>query len=474
MDLKSLKNKLTGKVRNIMSRLSGKTTLPTASGGDDDPALQFAFSDPTQISYPNGGNPSEATNPKFLSELLHGSAGRILDHESNLKRAAKKLAAAIVTLASREVTKAIQSVRFIIVGVWLLTAIWLFFSGTGLLTGNASALSAGMPAEHAAILARTFFNIGLLGLIAPGAIWIFGFIAEATNNGPKNKVDLEARKLGVFIANIANGFDEDLDEKRKQMDIHIHNNPEDAIGDLCGAHLTALEASAFFKRIPFLFGSDDQEAREYFENLLDPGDSSTSSWFEGFVLGTLLGIIIAVMALGPKPEIPVVSALPDIAQYPMAANLLLFGGLIYAFAGIVLSLAGDKMRAFAALSAREHALQALQNAFANQKAPRQMDIVRRVEDARDVFRARVRGLRPDSAHADHQGPGGAHFGEDKADSETPSWRKRDSSAQFVESGFQSAPQTWRADAYAKKFATSDRDKPGSKRGLLGLKKPSSD
>lgn len=467
MDLKSLKNKLTGKVRNIMSRLSGKTTLPTASGGDDDPALQFAFSDPTQVSYPSPGQTDEARANMPLSMLLEKSAHNMVIHGRELRDRSNLLVSSIGARAGGEITFATQSLRFIIGGIWLLTAIWLYLSGSGALLGNGSALSSGMPAADAMVLSTTFLKIGVVGI---GAAMLVAALVSLSGNGTNDKVRQEAHELGLFIADTAQEFDDDLTHMREEM--NRRGNPADAVVDLSHAHLTALEATAYFREISFLTGSEGEEAKLRFRHFLSR--PSKGSMIEGFIFGALFSAIVTVILVGPKPELPEVSTLPDIAKYPWASNLLLYGGILYALAGLLVSLAGGAISAGAVARAREDALASLRGAFTSREAPRPADVTRRIEDAVDVFRARVGGRRPDSAHADHQGPGGAHFGEDKADSETPSWRKRDSSAQFVESGFQSAPQTWRADAYAKKFATSDRDKPGSKRGLLGLKKPSSD
>ena len=151
----------------------------------------------------------------------------------------------------------------------------------------------------------------------------------------------------------------------------------------------------------------------------------------------------------------------------IALGALLLGGLAFAMVGLVFSILGGLIAGDTAARARTEALDALRGAFTSQGAPRPNDIIRRIEDAVDVFRARVGGR----SSARHQDAATNHADVDESD---PPWRNRDSSAKFVETSFQSAPQEWRADAYAKKFEAGGDQKTGSKRGLLGLKNPSRD
>ena len=297
---------------------------------------------------------------------------------------------------------------------------------------------------------------------------LVGAIVAMSGNGANDKVRQEAHYLGLAIADTAQEFDDDLTQMREEM--NRRGNPADAVVDLSLAHLTALEATAYFREISFLTGSEGEEANLRFRDFL-ARPPSKGSMIEGFILGALISAIITMVLVGPKPELPAVATLPDISKYPWAANLLLYGGIFYALAGIFVSFAGGLVSAGAVIRAREDALASLRGAFTSREAPRPADVIRRIEDAVDVFRARVGDRRPDSARADHLDAGGKNFDPGQTDSANPDWRKRDSSAQFVESGFQSAPQTWRADAYAKKFEAQGRDKTGSKRGLLGLKKP---
>ena len=468
MELKSLKSKLAEQARSVFARVSGKSSAPTTSANNDEAALRFAFTDPTNILFPGDEDSGDSPAALPLSMLLERSAHNIVIHARDLRDRTNVLVDSIGARAGGEVTLATQSLRFIIGGVWLLTAIWLYLSGSGALSGSLSAISSGMPAEEAMTLARTFLPIGIAGI---GVAMAVAALVAATGNGANDKVRREAHDLGLFIAETAREFDNDLTHMREEM--NRRGNPADAVVDLSHAHLTALEATAYFREISFLTGTEGEDAKLRFRHFLSR-PSAGGSTIGGFLLGLAAGAIIVTMFAGPKPELPVVSALPDIAKYPWAANLLLFGGILYALAGAILSIAGGAISAGAVSKARDEALDSLRGAFTSREAPRPADVIRRIEDAVDVFRARVGGRAVGAARSAQNGPAAATFDHNGDGDDIPAWRKRDSSAQFVETSFQAAPQTWRADAYAKKFKGDDPEKTGSKRGLLGLKKPPRD
>ncbi len=475
MELKRLQSKLTGKLRGVLAKMPsalfiGKKAPLTAPSNGDGPALQVAFSDPTHISMPNAESRGDEKSTPPLRMLLEKSADNIQMHARDLKNQTNWLVASIGARAGGEITLATQTLRFIIGGIWLLTAVWLYLSAAGALSGSGSVLSSGMTASDAMTLSKTFLPIGIAGI---GVAMAVAALIAATGNGANDKVRREAHALGLFIADTAREFDDDLTHLRNRMDNHIHNHPENAVRDLSYAHLIALEAAAYFNQLSFLTGSEGEDADDSFKKFLKP-PSSKGSMIEGFILGALISAIITAFLVGPKPELPEVSALPDIAKYPWAANLLLYGGILYALAGLILSLAGNVISAGAVIRAREDALASLRGAFTSREAPRLADVIQRIEDAEAVFRARVGGRGPGTARSAHSGRNDQSADQDNGDADSPAWRHRDSSAQFVESGFQAAPQTWRADAYAKKFHASDHEKTGSKRGLLGLKKPPRD
>ncbi len=463
MELNSRISTFANKARGVFTRLSGKSSDASATMRKSDDAVRPGFTDPTRVLFPGDEDGDDSAAGLPLSMLLERSAHNIVAHSRALWDRTNVLVESIGARAQGEVTLVTQSLRFIIGGVWLLTAIWLYLSGSGALSGELSALSSGMPASNAMTLARTFLPIGLAGI---GVALAVAALVAATGNGANDKVRREAHELGLFIAETARGFDNDLTHMREEM--NRRGNPADAVVDLSHAHLTALEATAYFREIAFLTGSEGEDAKLRFRRFLSRPPASAAVG-EAFVLGLFVGAIAITIFFVPKPEI-VVTTLPDISKYPWAANLLLFGGLFYALAGAILSLAGGVISGGAAARAREEALDSLRGAFTAREAPRPADVIRRIEDAVDVFRARVGGRGAAGGRSALGGSADLRSNQNDDSEEIPHWRRRDSSAQFVETGFQAAPESWRADAYAKKFSASSAEETGSKRRLFGLKK----
>ncbi|MEO1137787.1 MAG: hypothetical protein AAFW68_14485, partial [Pseudomonadota bacterium] len=112
--------------------------------------------------------------------------------------------------------------------------------------------------------------------------------------------------------------------------------------------------------------------------------------------------------------------------------------------------------------AREDALDSMRSAYTAQEAPLESEVVRQVEDVVAILAARLGGA-GNLSGANH---GDAQF---SAEADIPEWRRRDSSVKFVDAGFTPAPESWRTDAFAKKFDAESRRGTGSKRGGEGLK-----
>ena len=162
-----------------------------------------------------------------------------------------------------------------------------------------------------------------------------------------------------------------------------------------------------------------------------------------------------------------------IEQYPWAISLIFVGGLVYAAIGLIFAIFAGPITADAATKAREEALDAVRSGFTSREAPRPADIIIRINEAVEVFRARV-GRR--SGARSLAGARSADFdnADRSFDDEIPPWRNRDSSVKFVETGFSSTPKEWRADPYVDFSSSNRRSEPGAKRGLFDLKKPSRD
>ena len=444
-----------------LARLAQLRPGAQAGGNDAPPSDTPAYAplDPTVGLY--GDTDGERGGALPLGMLLEKSAHDMVLRRRELREQADDLVARIGDRAEGEVTLSVQAMRFVIGGVWIAAALWLFLSVRGVVSGDLSALGADMPASDAMVLARTFFPLGAAGIgVAMAVAALVGF----TGNGRNARVREGAVRLGQHVAETARDFDDDLTRLREAM--NKHDNPGDAVDDLSRAYVTALGAQTYFREIEFLTSEGDDAALK-FKGFLrrDPGAPPAGPIF---MMGFMIGAIVIATLFVPRPDLPAVAP-PEIAKYPWAANLIFFGGALYAGVGILLSAIGGVIASGAVASARNEALDALRGAFTAREAPRPADVVRRIEDAVDVFRARVGGRsRRGLAESNHADAGRGDFS--GGDDEIPHWRRRDSSAKFVDTGFQSAPERWRTDAYVEKFT----GEPEAKRGLLGFKKPPRD
>jgi hypothetical protein len=437
------------------------------------PAERPAATDPTRVLFPDEKSPSDGaqydgSHGLGLGTLLDESARAMVRRADELREQKRALMVRMADRAEAEITLSVQALRVVIGLFWFGISAWLFYNA---IRGDAGTLPAGMPTGDAFVLSRTFLTIAAAGLgVAFGVV----ALVRVFGNGDNRKIRHEAEQLGDAIANTSREFDNALTGFRAAMD--RRGDPADAVVDLSRAHLTALEASAYFRQLGFLTGGGN-DARRLFKGFLS-GVKRNPPPAPVFLVGALIGGLFAAayvyVKYVPKPEPVEPVVLPAIAQYPWALALILFGGALYFIVGLVVSFFGGPIAAGAAAKAREEALDALRGGFTANEAPRPADVVRRIEDAVDVFRARVGGRRESAARHDHIGanqpaPGSASFSPE--DSDFTQWRHRDSSLTFVDTGFTTAPKEWRTDAFAKKIAVEEDGKPGSKRRRLSFKKP---
>ncbi|NOX81864.1 MAG: hypothetical protein GXP06_02520 [Alphaproteobacteria bacterium] len=455
---------LSNGVRRGWSRVSAVSRFSTKTMDKAEQSQAEAFYaplDPTIGLYGGRQSGDDETAQMPLSMLLEKTAHDMVARRRALRERADDLILRIGQRAEGEITLATQALRFLIGGAWVGVAAWLYVSAGGVSGLNLSSYAAQMPAADALVLTRVFFVLGAAGIgVALAVAALVGF----TGNGRNQRVRDEATQLGQYIAETARDFDADLTHFRNAM--NSHNNPADAVRDLSRAHLTALGAQAYFREIEFLTAEGDDAAvrfRGFLKRKSEPVPAGPV-----FLLGFLLGAIVIAVLYVPRPDLPA-AAPPEIAQYPWAAKAILLGGALYAGVGVLLSAMGGLIAGGVAGKARGEALDALRSAFTAREAPRPADIVRRIEDAVDVFQARVSARNNRSSGKSNQtDASGSSFSAD--DDEIPPWRRRDSSAKFVDTGFQAAPATWRTDAFGKNFAPD----PEAKRGLLGFKKPRRD
>ncbi len=457
---------LTGRVRQGWSRLSAasrfsKKTKDMTGAEQHQAEAFYAPLDPTIGLYGGRQAGDDETAQMPLSMLLEKTAHDMVLRGRALRERADDLILRIGQRAEGEITLATQALRFLIGGAWIGMAAWLYVSAGGFAQINLSSYAAQMPASDAMVLTRVFFVLGASGIgVALAVAALVGF----TGNGRNARVRDEATQLGQYIAETARDFDTDLTHFRNAM--NSHNNPADAVRDLSRAHLTALGAQAYFREIEFLTAEGD-DAAVRFRGFLKR-DSGTAPAMPVFLLGFIIGALVIAVLYVPRPDLPAVAP-PEIAKYPWAATVIFYGGALYAGVGVLLSAMGGLIANGVVRKARSEALDALRSAFTAREAPRPADIVRRIEDAVDVFQARVSG-RHDRAPGKSNQASAPSGGFSADDDEIPHWRRRDSSAKFVDTGFQAAPATWRTDAFGKKFSPD----PEAKRGLLGFKKPRRD
>lgn len=451
-----------------LKRLSGGTDAPAPTSG-----RAFFPLDPTRAFLPGETEEGEGPGAAPLSTLLEEAAHAMVRRKDDLAGLAAGLAARIEERRNGEIAMAAQAVRVVIGLVWLGVAVWLYNAALVARADGFAALPGGMPLAHAGALMETFLLVAAAGL---GVAFAVGALARAFGNADNGRVAREAERFGAAVAGAAGEFDAALAALRGAMDRRRH--PADAVDDLSRAHLTALEAHAFFREIAFITGADDDNARRLFRGFLARaargGDGGAFAAILAFLSGGVLGGLGVYVLTAPTPDVP--DAAPQAAlaimEYPWAAQLLILGGALYAGAGALLSFFSGPLTEGVAARARADALTALRSGFAAESSMGPTDVTRRIKDAVDVFRARVGG-RP-AASASHAGARtefprtgdaranqGAAF---SADDDVPEWRRRDSSVKFVATDFAAAPQPFRTDAFAKKFSSPDDRNTAAKRG----------
>lgn len=445
-----------------MGTLLGRTPIARSHAGDNHHNTHFEAFDPTTALFPGEPHRDDETAHKLpLSSLMEDSARAMMARKSDLNRHAKPLAALISARRSAEVTLITQAVRVLIGIGWLGVAGWLFYNvltaradGIGVAAGN-------IPVDDALELVKTFMIVSAAGL---GVALGLAALTRLLGNADNKKIKTAGKELGAEIADASSQFNTTLQGLRDDMD--KRGAAIDAVDEISRAHVTVLEAWDFYREIEFVTDDNDDIAQARFRNFLassqTPGGSSALDFLSGALVGAFLVFVLAV----PKPEpIALVAPLTDI-QYPWAIQLILMGGFLYAGAGALVSLFAGPLTQRVTAEARHDALTALRSEFASRNALRKEDIIARLKDAVDVFRARAGGRSAGGSaggRLNDQGANqpGANF---TTESDIPEWRQRDSSVKFVETGFTGAPGEWRTDAYAKKFEGPETGKTGSKRG----------
>lgn len=376
--------------------------------------------DPAKILFPVGASlDEESGGDGSLSGRLRYSAGAIMRRQSDLAGEAARVAEAVGARLGGAVSMTAWTMRFLIALAWGFFAAelaWARFTGS-----TAGIVGLGpVAADDIVPLIVVFGLAASAGLIA---VFLGAAAVSLAGNADNRRIRERATLFGDRAGGLALQFDAKLDELRRSMDGRA--NAVDAVADLSRAHLTALEAAVFFRDIQFL--TDDEDAAAKFRGYLArvSGGGGGTGKPQAFVLGILTGMIAMAFLYGPRIEAPVVAEL----KYPAVQAWILLGGLAYLIAGLIAETLSGLVTAGVAREAREEALDAVRSGFVARGAPRVEDVIRRIEDALDVYKARARAPR---------GAGGEATNAD----DVPAWRKPPEGPRFVDAGFQAAPKTF--------------------------------
>lgn len=382
--------------------------------------------DPAKILFPAGdGTPDRSRGA--LGAELERSAREITHRQARLEDEAMRLAATIGERLDGEATLITQGLRFCIVAFWTVLAVTLAWISRGG-DANWAAWIGPVTQADAYVLARAFAILAGAGFIVAFAVAALVF---ALGKGDNNRVRARAAWLGSEAGAFALEFDNELKRLRDAMDDR-KENPSAAVSELSRMHLTALEAAAFFRSMQFLTDERDEAIRQ-FRGFLRGAGGGGASIFEAYLLGLLSGVFFMGFLTPAQIRLPV--DIPDFsANYPWAVLSMLLGGFVFAIAGLIVNLVRGVLTAGAGRQARSEALDAVRSGFVSRNAPRIESVIQRIEDAVDVFQARLAGWRPKSA----LGP--------EPETETPSWRKPPEGPRFVETSFAAAPKAFLAEA----------------------------
>ena len=382
--------------------------------------------DPAKILFPAGDGAPDRSRGALGAELER-SAREITLRQARLEEEAMRLAATIRERLDGEATLITQGLRFCIVAFWAVLAVTLAWISRGGSASWAPWIGPISP-DDAFRLTRAFAILAGAGFIVAFAVAALVF---ALGKGDNNRVRARAAWLGSEAGAFALDFDNELKRLREAMDDR-KENPAAAVSELSRMHLTALEAAAFFRSVQFLTDERD-EAMMKFRGFLRGAGAAGASTFEAYLLGLLSGVFF--MGFFTQVEITLPVDIPDFsANYPWAVLSILLGAFAFAIAGLIVNVGRGLLTAGAGRQARSEALDAVRSGFVSKNAPRIESVIQRIEDAVDVFQARLSGWRPKSA----LGP--------EPETETPAWRKPPEGPRFVETGFAATPKTFLAEA----------------------------
>ena len=253
---KGMLAQLSASVNGALSKLGGAEAAKEAKA-------EFRSLDPTRISLPGGAPSDDEATSVPLGMMLDESAKAIVDRTSQLKREADKLVARIGERLEGEVTLRTQFFRLLIALGWFGVAVWLYLGGLNAQAADLATLPNGIPVDHAMALSRTFFIVAAAGA---GVAFGISALVNGFGRGDNRRIREQAETFGLAIADASRGFDQTLTKLRDSMD--NRGDPADSVAELSRAHLTALEACAYFRDIAFLTHAEGDDARRLFKGFL--------------------------------------------------------------------------------------------------------------------------------------------------------------------------------------------------------------
>jgi len=398
---------------------------------------------------PNAARPTfldgevELSPSTHLGERLRHSAREIAERRDGLAAFARHLAHTIGRRCDGAVAYWAWLARFAIGLIWGLIAVQLVWAA--FIDGPAFIFGVGRVAEG------DIRSLAMLFGVCAAAATIVPFLAGAglkiAGIADDGQVRRSAGDFGAEAAGLAKSFDKALDRMREDME--HRRDPVEAVADLSQAHLTALEAAVFYRDISFL--TEETDAAQRFHGYVHAHTARPQSRaLLAFLLGVVVGALLVILALARPVAVDLPATL--LSSYPAAELWLGLGLLGYAFAGVIAEAFRNLIIAPASASACDVALDSARSGFVANNAPRVEDVIRRIENALELYKARVAQSRSAAQHAD----------------ETPEWRKGPEAPRFVEAGFQAAPKPFLAVGEGPAKGKIRVRKSGPKRGGAGL------
>jgi hypothetical protein len=430
---------------------------------------QFDFEAPLRALFAAAHPPAQEETGGFsLAFSLRQSAQKIRDAQDEMRKEGARLAGKIEERRRGEHQLVVNTVRLLIALVWGFLAFRLDREALAAQIFGTPIFGGAMPVADAQILSRVFMTLAIAGV---GGAMIGGWLTMATGGASNNALRAAAARLGAEAAEIAKEFDKALDQYRARMDRRLAK-AADAVEELSRMHMTALESAAFFTDVQFLTDPDRDEAARKFRGYLASaarggGEAlSIGAIIALLCLGFLVGIFVANIGAGPASSAPAAAA-GSLLKYPLALLAVAGLGLVYAVAGVVLDTIGGSITSSAAAQARDEALDSLRAAFVAGNAPRVDAIIRRIEDAMDVYKARLGSASGGATSAHHVT---ATPSEDE-----PAWRRAPEGPRFVAQSFLAAPESFRADPVAapqrRFFSSKKGDDAAPKQSFSGDETP---